>query len=81
MSKLTPSTRTSIVYNWLFQAMAQHQLRHTAEASAWLKKAAQELDKPSPKTAQDPASNTWNRRLTSRLLRREAEEVLAKKSR
>ena len=80
VSKLTTSKRTSIVYNWIFQAMAHHRLGHTAEASAWLKKAVQELDKPSPKAAQDPASNTWNRRLTSRLLRREAEELLAKTS-
>jgi acyl-homoserine lactone acylase PvdQ len=78
VSKLTTSKRTSIVYNWIFRAMAHHRLGHTAEASVWLEKAVQELDKPSPKAAQDPASNTWNRRLTSRLLRREAEEFLAK---
>jgi tetratricopeptide (TPR) repeat protein len=76
--KPTATPRTSTVYNWFFQAMAQHRLGHTAEAANWLKKAVQEIDRPSPKTAQDPATNTWNRRLTLELLRREAEELLAK---
>jgi tetratricopeptide (TPR) repeat protein len=72
----TPGTRSSIVYNWLFQAMAQHQLGNTTEAARWLKQAVQEIDEPKP--AQDRASVTWNRRLTLQLLRREAEELLNK---
>jgi tetratricopeptide (TPR) repeat protein len=72
----TPSTRSTIVYNWFFQAMAHHRLGHTTEAASWLKKAVQDIDEPSPKTAQVPTNNTWNRRLTLQLLRREAEELL-----
>jgi WD40 repeat protein/serine/threonine protein kinase len=71
-----PSTQSSIVYNWLFQAMAQHRLGHAAEAASWLQKAVQEIDKPSSATARDTATNSWNRRLTLRLLRREAEDLL-----
>ena len=71
------STRSSIVYDWLFQAMTQHRLGNTEEAASWLKKAVQEMDEP--KTAQDPANIPWNRKLTLKLLRREAEELLSKK--
>jgi tetratricopeptide (TPR) repeat protein len=67
---------TTIVYNSLFQAMAQHQLGHTAEAARRLEKAVQAIDGPPPETGQED----WNRRLTLQLLRREAEELLAKKS-
>jgi tetratricopeptide (TPR) repeat protein len=74
-----PSKRMPIIYNWLFQAMAHDRLGHAEEAASWLKKAVQEIDKPSPKTGQDPAPISWNRRLTVQLLRREAEELLAKK--
>ena len=76
----TPGTPSSIVYNWLFQAMAHHRLGHTVEATSWLKKSVQAIDEPSPKIAEAPATIPWNRRLTSQLLRREAEELLAKKS-
>jgi tetratricopeptide (TPR) repeat protein len=72
----TPSARSSIVYNRLFQAMAQHRLGNTTEAARWLKKAVEEIDQS--KTAQDRVSVSWNRRLTFQLLRREAEELLKK---
>jgi serine/threonine protein kinase/tetratricopeptide (TPR) repeat protein len=75
-----PSMRSTIAYNWLIQAMTQHRLGHTVEAASWLKKAVQDIDDPSPKTAQDRAKNAWNRRLTLQLLRREAEELLKKES-
>ena len=78
--KQTPSTPSSIVYNWLFQAMAHHRLGHTAEAASWLEKAVQAIDQPSPETAQDPDTKSWNRRLTLQLLRREAEELMKKES-
>ena len=51
----TPGTRSSIVYNWLFLAMAHHRLGHTVEAASWLKKAVQAIDESSPKIAQVPA--------------------------
>ena len=73
--KQTPST---IVYNWLFQAMAQHRLGHETEAASWLKKAVQDIDEP--KKAEDPATIPWNRRLTLQLLRSEAEELLKQES-
>lgn len=41
--KQSPSTRSSIVYNWLFQAMAHHRLGHNVEAASWLKKAVQDF--------------------------------------
>jgi tetratricopeptide (TPR) repeat protein len=75
----TPSTRSTIVYNWLFQAMTHQRLGRSAEAASWLEKAVRAIDEPAPESAQDPAAN-WNRRLTLQLLRREAEELLAKKS-
>jgi tetratricopeptide (TPR) repeat protein len=74
--KQTPSTGSTVVYNWLFQAMAHHRLGHAAEAASWLEKAVQEIDQPSPETAQDKATKNWNRRLTLQLLRRDAEELL-----
>jgi tetratricopeptide (TPR) repeat protein len=74
----SPTPRGSIAYNWLFQAMVQCQLGNTEEAASWFKKAVQEIDEP--KTAQDPATIRWNRRLSLQLLRHEAEELLAKKS-
>ena len=74
--KQAPIAGSTIVYNWFFQAMARHRLGHTAEAAGWLKKAVEAIDEPSPKTAQAPATIPWNRRLTSQLLRREAEELL-----
>jgi tetratricopeptide (TPR) repeat protein len=78
--KRTPSMRSTIVYNWFFQALAHQRLGHAAEAASWLEKAVQSIDEPSETTAQDPATNTWNRRLTLQLLRREAEELLKKES-
>jgi tetratricopeptide (TPR) repeat protein len=74
-----PSNGTAIVYNWFFQAMAQHRLGDMVAAAKWLEKAVREIDKPPPNTGQNPPNDTWNRRLTLRLLRSEAEELLAKK--
>jgi tetratricopeptide (TPR) repeat protein len=77
--KQSPTTLNPIACNWLFQAMAQHRLGHAAEAARWLEKAVRAMDESSPQTAQDPFTNTWNRRLTLQLLRREAGELLGKK--
>jgi serine/threonine protein kinase/WD40 repeat protein/tetratricopeptide (TPR) repeat protein len=76
----SPSKSSTIVYNRLFLAMAHHRLGHAEEAASWLKKVVKEIDEPSPITAQDPATKLWNHQLTLRLLRREAEELLGKKS-
>jgi tetratricopeptide (TPR) repeat protein len=72
----TSGTRSTIVYNWFFQAMAQHRLGHTTEAASWLKKAVEKIDMPSPKADHDPLEMTWNGHLTLQLLRREVEELL-----
>jgi tetratricopeptide (TPR) repeat protein/serine/threonine protein kinase len=74
-----PSRRSTIVYNRLFQAMAQHRLGHRAEATSWLEKAVRAIDTTAAVTAPDATANIWNRVLTLKLLRREAEELLAEK--
>jgi tetratricopeptide (TPR) repeat protein len=79
--KETPSRQSTIAYNWFFQAMAQHRLGNAREAASWLEKAVQATNGPSPGTARGPGSDAWNRRLTLRLLRREAEDLLQTKSR
>ncbi len=76
----SPSKRSAIIYNWFFLAMVHHRLGHTGEAASWLEKAQREIDEASPAATQDSTTNTWNRRLTLQLLRREAEELLQNKS-
>jgi serine/threonine protein kinase/tetratricopeptide (TPR) repeat protein len=71
----TKNARSSIVYNWLFQAMTQHRLGHAVEARRYLDKAVKEIDQPSTK-----AAVAWNRRLTLQLLRLEAQELLRQPS-
>jgi tetratricopeptide (TPR) repeat protein len=58
-------------FEWLFLAMAHHRLGHAGEAKAWLDKSARWLDQPGVKDPQDQAA--------LRLLRREAEALLAEK--
>src|SRR5213075_3272578 len=41
--KEAPSKRSTIIYNWLFQAMVQHRLGHAAEAASWLEKGIREI--------------------------------------
>src|SRR5262249_2461362 len=76
--KETGKMRTTIIYNWLFQAMVQHRLGHTSEAADWLEKAVREIDERSPEGTRDSRTNPWNRRLTLDLLRREAGRLLGK---
>ena len=52
-------------------------LGHAAEATKWLKKAIDEIDRPAQEKSQ-AAPIPWNRRLTLQLLHREAEELLKK---
>jgi tetratricopeptide (TPR) repeat protein len=65
--------RGTVVYCWLFQAMAQHRLGHRDEAKALLGRAAKAIDRLPPGGALP-----WNRRLTLQLLRKEAEQLLKK---
>jgi serine/threonine protein kinase/WD40 repeat protein/tetratricopeptide (TPR) repeat protein len=68
------SVRQPIVYNWLFQAMAHHALGNDKEAREWFQKVVGWMEE----VAQDKGSvpMPWNRRLTLRLLRREAEALI-----
>jgi tetratricopeptide (TPR) repeat protein len=77
--------QTAMAYTWFFLAMTHHRLGHAAEARRWLEKgikATEEALKP-PAGPPEKSSNTagpippsWNRKLTLRLLRREAEELI-----
>ena len=60
---------SSPAYTWFFLAMAHHRLGHHEEAKKWLDKAVREAD-------QGTADLPWNRRLTLKLLREEAEALL-----
>jgi serine/threonine protein kinase/Tfp pilus assembly protein PilF len=70
---------SSISYIWLFQAMTEQRLGHTDEAKMWLHKAVTEIEQSTLERT-NVANATWNRRLTLQFLRREAEELLGKKS-
>jgi hypothetical protein len=74
--KEAKSPRSSIVYNWLFQAMTEHRLGHAEEAKQWLAKAIKDIEQLPQDRPQVGAAMPWNRRLTLQLLRREAEELL-----
>jgi Flp pilus assembly protein TadD len=65
----------SPAYAWFFLAMAHQRLGHAEEGRRWLGKAIKHVEQET----QDPsnqAGQTWNRRLTLQLLRREAEALL-----
>jgi tetratricopeptide (TPR) repeat protein len=63
-------TRTSPAYTWYFLAMAHHRLGHAEEARTWLGKAVERAEKEIAGDA------SWNRKLTLRLLRAEAESMI-----
>src|SRR5262249_19198145 len=66
--------RMSPIYTSLFQAMTLHRLGRSDEARQQLQKAGNDIDEPSEQTK--IANAMWNRRLTLRLLRQEAEDLL-----
>src|SRR5262249_31529766 len=68
----------TVVYTWLFRAMAHQRLGQTAQAQQWLAKAVQGIEQATPQMLKAPGANTWNRRLTLQLLRCEAEATLKK---
>jgi serine/threonine protein kinase/tetratricopeptide (TPR) repeat protein len=71
--------RQPVAYSWIFLAMAHHRLGQTEEARKWLDKAVQWMDQAGLEKGQDAASKIpmpWNRRLTLRLLRNEAETLI-----
>jgi WD40 repeat protein/Tfp pilus assembly protein PilF len=66
-----PAPGQTVVYSWLFLAMAHQRLGHAEESRQWMAKAEQEIDFP-----KETGVVSWNRRLTLQLLRGEAEAVL-----
>jgi WD40 repeat protein/Flp pilus assembly protein TadD len=70
------SPRGTVVYSQLFLCMAEHRLGHRQEAQQWLERAVRALDPPGTEARRDPAAQTWNRQLTVRLLRAEAEALV-----
>jgi tetratricopeptide (TPR) repeat protein len=70
-------TRSTVLHNWLFQAMTRHRLGQADEARRWLAKAAEAIDQP-PEQSTEANAGDWNRRLTLQLWRREAESLLGK---
>ena len=65
-----------IAYTWLFLAMTHELLSHREQAREWLAKAVREIDEPPAERAKDPNRSRWNRQLTLRLLRGEAEALI-----
>ena len=68
-SKKMPTT-ISPAYTWFFLAMVEHRLSHGDQARMWLARAVRRAEK------ELRAGIVWNRRLTLKLLRREAEALL-----
>jgi serine/threonine protein kinase/tetratricopeptide (TPR) repeat protein len=68
---------STVIYNWLFQAMTRHRLGQADEARKWLEKAVEAIDRP-PEKSKDANAGVWNRRLTLQLWQREAQTQLGK---
>jgi hypothetical protein len=66
----------TIAYTWLLLAMTHERLSHREQAREWLAKAVREIDDPPAERAKDPGRGNWNRQLTLRLLRGEAEALI-----
>jgi tetratricopeptide (TPR) repeat protein len=70
-AKLPADPFQPVEHTWLFLAMTHQRLGHAKEARVWLEKASQQMEQTT-KGVNPP----WNRRLTSQLLRGEAEALL-----
>jgi eukaryotic-like serine/threonine-protein kinase len=77
--------RSNMLHTWFFLAMAHHRLGHTDKARRWLDKATQGTEEALKTDAEPPGNSrntdgvippNWNRSLTLRLLRREAEQLV-----
>jgi serine/threonine protein kinase len=68
--------RTSLAYSRFHLAMAHHRLGHVKEARQWLDRAVQRAEQETS----GPNAVPWNRGLTLRLLRREAEAMIGKRT-
>jgi tetratricopeptide (TPR) repeat protein len=69
-------TTSSPAYGWYFLAMAHHKLGNDEEAQKWLDKANQWSDKVLDADEPGAGAVPWNRKLTLKLLREEAEELM-----
>jgi tetratricopeptide (TPR) repeat protein len=69
---------STIAYAWLFLAMTHERLSHREQAREWLTKAVREIEQPPAERAKDPNAGSWNRKLTLRLLRSEAEALIGR---
>lgn len=74
--KTAKNPRSTVIYNWLFHAMARHRLGQAEEAKAWLDMATAAIDQPSEES-KDVHAAVWNRRLTLELWRNEAQTLLS----
>ena len=79
MEEQDATSKTSPAYTWYFLAMVHHKLGHEAEAEKWLDKATEWTDKVVREDEQGTAPLAWNRRLTLKLLREEAEAMTNKR--
>ena len=71
------TSRSPPAYTWFFLAMAHQRLGDSKEAKQWLGKAAGWTDEVlAEHESSTGAKLVWSRRLTLRLLRKEAEELL-----
>jgi serine/threonine protein kinase/WD40 repeat protein/tetratricopeptide (TPR) repeat protein len=75
-AKAGATNRYPPAYRWLFLSMAHQRLGQGAKARHWLDKARRWMEREG-KDSTDPANALWNRRLTLRLLGREAEALLS----
>ena len=73
-----PDTESNLspAYTWYFLAMAHHKLGHAEEAKKWLDKATEWTDKVLAEHEEGKSPLSWNRRLTLKLLRKEAEDMI-----
>ena len=67
---------TSPAYAWFFLAVAHQRLGHSEEAKKWLDKGVACADKTLHDEKQSDPAVPWNRRLTLKLFRAEAEALL-----
>ncbi len=74
----TAASTTSPAYNLYFLAMVHHQLGHDEEAQKWLEKANEWTEMVVRDDESGAAAVPWNRKLTLKLLREEAVELLGK---
>ncbi len=65
-------SRSSPAFTWYFLAMAHHKFEHDAEAKKWLGKATEWTDKVLREHENRTTHVPWNRRLTLKVLKKEA---------